>query len=147
MTSKIKTKSRRVTPWTEVSEASPLENFIDAVTGDDYDHRHPTFTESGETEFLNFRPATCCRHCGSEQFVKNGKTAYGLFRYKCKVCGKSFTLLTNTIFDSHKISISEWMGYLLDLLGYGSFSLTSKVNRNSINTTRYWKEKVTIQSR
>lgn len=142
MTDKIRTSSRRETPWTKAEIVSPLERFIDSVAGDDYNHRHPSFRDSGETKFLNSRKATHCRHCGSESFVRNGKTAYGLFRYRCRDCGRSFTLLTNTIFDSHKISISEWMGYLLDLFGFGSLTLTSKINRNSINTARYWKEKL-----
>lgn len=141
MTETIKTKSRRKTPWTEASEAAPLESYIDAVTGDDYSYRHPSLRDSGEAEFLNSIPSAHCRHCGSERFVRNGTTAYGVHRYKCKDCGKSFTLLTNTIFDSHKLPISQWMGYLLDIFSFGSLNLSSKVNRNSINTTRYWRDK------
>ena len=34
------------------------------------------------------------------------------------------------------------MCFLLDLFGYSSFNLTSKVNRNSINTTKYWVRKL-----
>lgn len=141
MKDKPKTKSRRKTPWTEFSDISPLESFIDKATGEDYSHRHTSLKESGEAIFLNSIDARFCRHCGSSDFVRNGTTSYGLYRYKCKSCGKGFTLLTNTIFDSHKLPISQWIGYLLDIFSFGSFNLSSKVNRNSINTTRYWKEK------
>jgi hypothetical protein len=50
--------------------------------------------------------------------------------------------LTNTIFDSHKIPLSEWLDFLLSIFGYGSFSLVSKSNRNAYNTTRFWMDKV-----
>ena len=57
-------------------------------------------------------------------------------------CGRRFNILTNTVFDSHKISISEWMGFFLDIFGFGSFGLTSKVNRNASNATRCCMDKV-----
>ena len=31
-----------------------------------------------------------CKHCGSENYVKFGKTTNGKQRYKCKDCGISF---------------------------------------------------------
>jgi len=46
------------------------------------------------------------------------------------------------MFDNHKPPLTEWLGFLLDIFGFGSLNLASKGNRNSINTTRYWKDKV-----
>lgn len=34
----------------------------------------------------------CCPECGSEYLVKNGKTQAGSQVWKCKACGKRFTL-------------------------------------------------------
>ena len=136
-----KTKSRRKTPWTKSKVSTPLQSFIDRCTDRDYSHRHPSFDEINEAEFINSYELKTCRICGSTRIVKNGKSDNGVIRFKCKDCGKRFTAITNTIFDSHKIPISEWIGFLLDIFGYGSFSLTSKVNRNSNNTTNYWIDK------
>ena len=36
------------------------------------------------------------------------------------------------------------MGFLLDIFGFSSFNLTSKVNRNSNNTTKYWTNKLIL---
>lgn len=137
-----KSKSRRNTPWTERADATPLQKFIDECAERDYLHRHPTFDEIDESEIVNSYKIKTCRRCGSFNIAKNGKSSKGIDRYLCKDCGFRFTPITGTIFDSHKIPISEWMGFLLDLFGYGSFSLTSKVNRNSYNTTSYWVDKV-----
>ncbi len=30
-----------------------------------------------------------CRHCGSDQLSRNGKTSNGKQRYQCKACGRS----------------------------------------------------------
>jgi DNA-directed RNA polymerase subunit RPC12/RpoP len=68
----------------------------------------------GEAYFLNSHEVTKCRYCGSDLIRKEGDSGNGNKRYRCKECGKRFRILTNTVFDSHKISISEWMGFLLD---------------------------------
>lgn len=139
---KYVTKSRRITPWTGKSDSSSLESFIDLCTERDYEHRHPSVIETGEAEFLNSYELSSCRFCGSSLITKEGYSSTGVRRYKCKSCGKRFTILTNTIFDSRKLPISEWICFLLDLFGYASFNMTSKVNRNSSNTTKYWVKKL-----
>ncbi|MGE4585214.1 MAG: hypothetical protein AB7C91_11245 [Sphaerochaeta sp.] len=142
MNDDLTTKSRRKTPWTGKTEGvTPLQALIDNCTGRDYDHRHPEIEEISEQDFFNSIDLKSCRYCGSTRIVKDGRAKNKTIRYKCKDCGKRFTAITNTIFDSHKLPISEWMGFLLDVFGYGSFNLTSKVNRNSGNTTKYWRDK------
>ena len=138
----FKTKSRRLTPWTERRNSTPLESYIDLCTGRDYDHRHPAILDSGEAAFLNTYELATCRLCGSESIVKDGFSETGIRRYRCKKCGRRFTVITNTIFDSRKLPVSEWVCFLLDLFGYSSFSLTSKVNRNAVSTTKYWVRKL-----
>ena len=137
----IISKSRRKTPWTGVPVVEPLQQLIENTTRRDYEHRHPSIEEVDEASYLNKCNITKCRFCNSERIVKNGHSENGMIRYLCKSCGRRFNILTNTIFDNHKIPITEWVGFLLDILGYGSFILTSKVNRNANNTTKYWIDK------
>ena len=59
-----------------------------------------------------------------------------------KDCNRKFTSLTNTIFDSKKIPISEWIEFLLHLFEYHSIITSSRDNRNSSTTGRYWLQKV-----
>ena len=142
MPDNIRSKSRRRTPWTDAATATPLQSFIDKCAGRDYSHRHPILNDMDEAEFLNSYEVKECRFCGSASIRKEGFSDRGIQRYRCLECGRRFNILTNTVFDSHKISISEWMGFFLDIFGFGSFGLTSKVNRNANNTTRYWMDKV-----
>lgn len=138
----IKTSSRRVTPWTDDKSATPLQSSIDTWNHYNYERRHPSVSEAGESKLINSIPLTVCRHCSGSNIIRHGLTSTGILRYKCKDCGKTFTALTNTIFDSRKIPISEWLDFLLDIFGYSSLNLASKGNRNASNTTKYWMDKV-----
>jgi transposase-like protein/DNA-directed RNA polymerase subunit RPC12/RpoP len=139
---KIISKSRRRTPWSGVADATALQSFIDECTRNNYRKRHPKPTETGEAELLNSFDVNECRRCGSSEIRKFGYTPNGIRRYRCKECGRTFTVLTDTIFDSHKIPLTEWLDFLLSIFGHGSFNLVSKNNRNAYNTTRYWMDKV-----
>ena len=46
------------------------------------------------------------------------------------------------LFDQHKISISEWMEYTLNILRYVSVNADSWNNKNAYTTSRYWLEKL-----
>lgn len=143
----MKSSSRKNTPWSLSDAATPLQRFIDSVNRRNYDNRHPSLDSTGEAEFINSYEQKSCRHCGSERIKMFGKTKNGIIRYRCNECGRTFTPITNTIFDSHKVSITEWMDFLLSIFGYGSMNLVSKTNRNAYNTTKYWMDKVFLVTR
>lgn len=142
--SNIRSRSRRTTLWTGKEDATPLQSFIDKCNRDSFERRHPGITETGEAELVNSFEVDSCRWCGSEKIKSFGYTAAGIRRHRCNQCGKTFTPLSNTIFDSRKIPLTEWLDFLLSVFGYGSFKLVSKTNRNAYNTTRYWIQKVFI---
>lgn len=141
-TMNYKSDSRRRTPWTGKDDATPMQRFIDSCNTANYNKKHPLVKDSPERELLNAYTVEACRHCGSKKIKAFGTTSAGTKRYYCKDCHKTFTVLTNTIFDQRKIPISEWLDFFLSLMGYGSFTLTSKSNRNAFNTTKYWFRKV-----
>ena len=106
-----------MSPWTGVSIVEPFQQLIENTTKRDYEHRHPSSKLVDEAFYLNRYNLTRCRFCNSESIVKNGHSENGIVRYLCKSCGRRFNILTNTIFDNHKIPISEWVGFLLDVMG------------------------------
>ena len=138
----IRSKSRRRTPWSDVTDATELQTFIDDCNQNNYYKRHPQLADAGEATLLNSLEIKECRHCQSSNIQKFGYTSNRIRRFRCKDCGRTFTVLTNTIFDNHKIPISEWVDFLLSIFGYGSLNLVSKSNRNAYNTTKFWIEKV-----
>lgn len=74
--------------------------------------------------------------------VKSGRTALGVQRYICKGCGRRFTPITGTVFDSKKIPISEWVEFMINLASYESLTQASLTNMNAKSTGRYWVSKV-----
>jgi transposase-like protein len=122
----IRSKSRRKTPWSDAPEATALQAFIDESNQDNYHRKHPGISDTGEVELLNSMGVQECRHCCSTAIQRFGFTSNGVRRFRCKDCRRTFNILTNTIFDSHKLPLTEWLDFLLSIFGYGSFSLTSK---------------------
>lgn len=135
-------RSRRITPWDEYEVKTPTQQFLFDHYKSHYAERHPTLITTGEDNLINsFLPETCpC--CGSLRFQKYGRTRNHIQRFKCSDCLKTFTPVTGTIFDNHKISVSEWMEYTLNILRYVSINADSWNNKNAFSTSRYWLEKL-----
>mgnify|MGYP003313836207 CR=1 FL=1 len=104
-------------------------------------HDYPMFEE---VEFLNSFERTHCPRCYSPKIIKNGYTPNLLKKYRCKDCNFSFNQLTNTFLDSKKISLGDWIQFLLGLFSFNSTKSTSFLNRNATKTGIYWLEKVFI---
>lgn len=140
--STFKTSSRRITPWTFVASATPLQVFIDNNIREAYEYRYPKIRDTEEALLFNsYKPAGCPR-CGSKNFIGYGKTPNGLRKYRCKACCQVFSSITGTIFQDHKIPVTEWIDFCLGLFRTQSFTSISKSNRNSYTTTRYWVSKL-----
>lgn len=138
---KYASSTRRRTPWEDKEDLSSLESFIKEEYHQHYKNHHQEIPEH-EIKLLNSVEITECRHCGSKEIIRKGYNRNGVRRYKCTVCGKYFGPTTGTIFEDHKIPITEWIEYLLNLFGYSSINLNSKVNKNANTTAKYWLKKV-----
>lgn len=130
--------SLRRLPWAD--NQSKLQAMIVSTVSEWYEAKHRK-TSQEELDMINEIVPLRCHHCNSTVFIKYG-FRNGLRVFKCKECNKKFTNLTNTIFDSKKIPISEWIEYLLHLFEYHSIVTASRDNRNSSSTGHYWLEKV-----
>jgi len=139
---KLRNRSRRRTPWDEKEERTPMQEFLYQQYKDHYERCHPALTETGEADLINSFIPEVCPYCLGKGFKRYGKTHNGVQRYQCQLCGQTFSPITKTIFDGHKISISEWIDYILNILRYVSISADSWNNRNAITTSRYWLEKL-----
>ena len=142
MKENIYSRSRRRTPWTDKTSVTPLESFLDDYAAEEYSRRHPRISDTRESEFLNTFEPSACPHCGKRRYKRYGYLRTGLRRYRCLECGKTFTILTGTLFENHKQPISEWIDTCLELFSEQSFEAISKANRKAYNTTRYWIDKI-----
>jgi len=84
-----------------------------------------TLTEYGQ----NFNRKIACPHCGSTDYFKDGFTPDKKQRYLCRKCNKTFTLLNNSIFKSTKLSLYQWMNFLILM----SYNVPLDVIAESIN--------------
>ena len=135
------TNSRRRTPWDDLRILSSLESFIRDTYHERYDRKHLKLIYTNEDLIINSHTPKGCPCCGGH-FKMNGYTSNRIQRYKCLECSKTFTPVTGTLFEDHKISIEEWIDFLYELLSYESFSNISRNNKNSLNTTIYWLNKL-----
>ena len=138
------TTGRRRTPWDDMKEdnRTPTQRFLSNRYKAHYEERHPVLKDTGEAELINSVVPEKCPYCSDASYSRFGQTGNGVQRYRCKACGRTFTPITGTIFDSHKIAISEWMEYCLNLFRYLSVTAGSWNNRNAFTTSRYWLEKL-----
>ena len=137
------TASRRTTAWTGKEDAEPQQSYSDGVMAAGYESKHRRIRDSGsEIEFLNAIQPDACPYCGSHGIMRYGRTSVGISKYKCRSCNRYFCITTGTIFQDHKIPISEWIECCLALFRLQSFNAISKSNRNSYTTTKYWISKI-----
>lgn len=94
-----------------------------------------------EVKMVNGLKMASCPYCGSPDFVSKGKRKDGIRRYLCNNCGKTFSPLTGTLFDSRKIPVSEWIEFLINVGIYESVSQSSMTNMNAQSTGQYWLRK------
>lgn len=135
-------QSRRKTPWDENDTMTPTQRFLSERHEIQYKERHPKLIETGEAALINAVIPETCPYCQHDSISRFGLTGNGIQRHRCKGCGKTFTAIAGTIFDSHKVSISEWMEYCLNIFRYVSINADSWNNRNAFTTSRYWLEKL-----
>ena len=134
-------KSRRKTPWDGETDLTSTQEFLKQHYSTRYADRHRKVGDSGEAEMINSYVPANCPFCASEKFKKSGHSQSGVQRYMCG-CGKTFLPTTGTIFDEHRISISEWMEYCLNLFRHVSITADSWNNKNAFTTSRYWLQKL-----
>lgn len=135
-------ESRKKTPWDGVTDLTERQEFLRQHYATHYADRHRLVSESGEASMVNSYTPAKCPYCASEKFKKSGRTQGDIQRYMCWVCGKTFLPTTGTIFDDHKISISEWIEYCLNLFRHVSITADSWNNKNAFMTSRYWLQKL-----
>ena len=133
--------SLRQFSWSGKKDKSDAEKLIESTVLEWYEQKHRKPSPE-EIDFINSIPIRRCPRCGSGVIARDGRGSNGIQRFVCRGCGRRFSPLTDTIFDSKKIPISEWIEYLLHLFEYHSLKTSATDNRNSETTGRYWLSKV-----
>jgi len=123
-------------------DITPTQAYIKERHKEHYDNHHKSLKDDDEATPINSRTPHRCPRCKGEDFKRYGFNANRIQVYKCNICHSKFTVLTNTIFDSHKLPISEWIEFLYNLFSYVSLNAGSWNNKNAFTPSKYWLEKV-----
>ncbi len=137
-------KSRRRTPWDQSSCHTATHEFIRAENLDHYNQKHRLLRDTNEADLLNSFELTCCRLCGSTNIKKDGFDRNGVRVYYCNECRHKFSVTTGTIFQDHKIPVTEWIEYERNLFQHESLTADSWNNKNSFTTAKYWFKKTCL---
>ncbi len=144
MNNPYSTKSRRKTPWDQSSCRTATQEFIRTESLDHYNQKHRSLRDTNEADLLNSFELTSCRLCGSTRIKKDGFDRNGVRVYYCNECRHKFSVTTGTIFQDHKIPITEWIEYERNLFQHESLTADSWNNKNSFTTAKYWFKKTCL---
>lgn len=142
MKNKIKYESIRHTPWDDLIDLTPLQSFIKEKYINNFYIKHMPLTETTDSNLLNSYNIDICKHCSSTKIKKNGYYKNKIRKYYSNDCNKCFDILTNTIFQDHKLPLSEWIAFCLELFGHTSYKLIFEIEKKSVTTVKYWTDKL-----
>lgn len=83
-----------------------------------------------------------CPKCHSDRYHEDGYTSSLIKRYRCEECDCSYTLLSESIFNSSKISFHKLMNYIQLMSFNVPLNLTCEVLDIASNTAELWRKKI-----
>lgn len=134
--------SASATPWDGVPPAdiTPAQALVAEAHRAAYSERHAPL--EGEAAFFDGYERGACPLCGSPLVRRHGRDARGVRRWLCRSCGRTFTPTTGTIFEGHRIPVSDWCKFVIQLLSFDSLAEVTRSNRRSPTTAPYWLAKL-----
>lgn len=97
-----------------------------------------TYTELVE----NYRLIRPCPRCGSDEYIKNGKTPAGHQRYICKKCDLEYSTLTGTIFEHSKKDLCDWVNFVTMMCHNVQVEAAADMCEISHKTAFEWRHRV-----
>lgn len=93
-----------------------------------------------EKEMTN-RQVKACPICKGENYIKYGMYN-GIQRYKCKGCGKTFSLTTNSVCKYSKKKIKLWIEFIELMLARKTLREAAEKLKINLGTAFYWRHKI-----
>lgn len=129
-----------------------FDDYVNDLTDDEFDFLIKSINKRidkkkyGETNFedlaIKYGRKPTCPKCGSKEYINDGYTSAYHSRYRCKDCDCSYTLLSNSIFNSAKLSLHTVDTYI-KLMSYNvPLELLCEIVGISANTAELWRKKI-----
>ena len=140
-----KKKRRRApsaTPWDDMPEEDldPAASLVMHANRGIYGFRHEQF--AGDAAFFNGYSRERCPRCGDGDIVRCGHDRKGAQRYRCNRCRRTFTPATGTIFEDHRLPVTAWADFVLQVISFESVPAMTREDRRAETTTPYWMAKL-----
>ena len=97
---------------------------------------------SFEEAAILYKREPICPMCGSKTYFQDGYTNAGHIRYRCLICDCSYTLLSDSIFNSAKIPFFKLMNYIQLMSFNVPLQLMCEVVGIASNTANLWRKKI-----
>lgn len=131
---------------------NPIEDFVFSLSDDQFqllidsvdkrkDKEMYGFTSLEEAAFKYGRKPVC-PHCGSRNYIVNGHTPSYHKRYRCLDCDCSYTLLSDSIFNSSKISFHKLTKYIQLMTFNVPLKECMEILEITSNTANLWRKKI-----
>lgn len=132
--------------------SNPIEDYVFSLSDNDfktlqeYVDKRIDFDMYGFTSFeeaaIKYQREPICPKCGSSSYHLDGKTNAGYTRYRCESCDSSYTLLSDSIFNSAKMPLHKLMNYI-ELMSFNvPLELLCEILHISSNTAELWRKKI-----
>jgi len=129
-----------------------IEDYVFSLSNEDFKLLQESVDkriDSDKYGFTSFEEAAIfysrepkCPYCNSSYYHLDGTTNAKHTRYRCESCGSSYTLLSDSIFSSAKISLHKLMEYI-ELMSFNvPLELLCDVLNISSNTAELWRKKI-----
>lgn len=130
------------TPWSTMNpnDLTPAQALVKASHDSIYAFRHEPF--AGDADFFNGYVRSTCPRCGSAEISKSGHDRNGVQRYRCARCRKTFTPITGTIFEDHRLPLTAWADFVLQAISFESIAAMTREDRRATTTSPYWLAKL-----
>ncbi|GFP77625.1 IS1 family transposase [Clostridium fungisolvens] len=92
-------------------------------------------------DFYKDRVVEVCPICGSSWYIKYG-FYNGIQRYKCKVCEKTFSHTTNSLWSYSKKNTRTWLEFTELMTENKTLKFCAEKLHISIGTAFYWRHKI-----
>lgn len=111
-------------------ELDIIKEILDKLIVDVKNDKNTNIKYQDKNKLLN------CPKCKEIDVVKNG-TKNNKQYYKCKICGKYFSIATNTLTSGINLSYNQLINFMLCLINYNTLSETASIigisERNTYN--------------
>lgn len=131
---------------------NPFKDYVASLTEEDFDLLKEAINlridkskygySSFEEAAIYYDRKVICPKCNSINYYKDGFSNAHHIRFRCKDCNTSYTLLSDSIFNSNKISFHKFMSYISLMSFNVPLETLKEVLDISANTAELWRKKV-----